>query len=100
MFKCLWEYHLKIHLEEVHLDSLNERVPSSIRGFWPRLIARALLADLGPVLVFAPQRKAAEKMARQIAGALPRCRMHLAEFRLVLGFQRNCPVVNRPEPLA
>jgi len=60
-----------VPLDEVHLDSLNERVPSAIRGFWPRLIARALMADFGPILVFAPQRKAAEKMARQLAGALP-----------------------------
>jgi len=63
--------HRPVPLEEIHLDSLNERVPSSIRGFWPRLIARALMADLGPILVFAPQRKAAEKIARHIAGALP-----------------------------
>jgi replicative superfamily II helicase len=60
-----------VPLEEIHLDSLNERVPASIRGFWPRLIARALMADFGPILVFTPQRKAAEKMARHIAGALP-----------------------------
>lgn len=60
-----------VPLDEVYLDSLNERVPSSVRGFWPRLIARALMADLGPILVFAPQRKAAEKLARHIAGALP-----------------------------
>lgn len=60
-----------VPLEEVYLDALHERVPSSVRGFWPRLIARALMADLGPILVFAPQRKAAELMARHIAGALP-----------------------------
>ncbi len=60
-----------VPLEEVYLDALHERVPSSVHGFWPRLLARALMADLGPILVFAPQRKAAEKMARHIAGALP-----------------------------
>jgi hypothetical protein len=57
--------------EEVFLDSLPERVPAGITGFWPRLVARALMADLGPILVFAPQRKAAEQLARQFAAAFP-----------------------------
>jgi hypothetical protein len=57
--------------EEVFLDALPGRVPNSITGFWPRLVARALMNDLGPVLVFAPQRKAAETLARQFAAAYP-----------------------------
>ncbi|MEZ5275732.1 MAG: DEAD/DEAH box helicase [Opitutaceae bacterium] len=60
-----------VPLDEVHLDSLHERVPDWVRGFWPRLIARGLMADLGPILVFAPQRKAAENLARHLAAALP-----------------------------
>ena len=40
-------------------------------GYWPRLLAKALLADLGPILVFAPRRAAAEELARDLAGALP-----------------------------
>ncbi len=60
-----------VPLEEVWLESLTDRVPAVVRGFWPRMVARALLANLGPVLVFAPQRKAAEQMARHLAAALP-----------------------------
>ncbi len=39
-------------------------------GYWPRLISRALLADLGPLLIFAPRRNAAEELAQSLAGAL------------------------------
>lgn len=60
-----------VPLEEVWLESLTDRVPEVVRGFWPRLVARALLANLGPILVFAPQRKAAEQMARHLGAALP-----------------------------
>lgn len=60
-----------VPLEEVWLESLTDRVPDVVRGFWPRMVARALLANLGPMLVFAPQRKAAEQMARHLAAALP-----------------------------
>lgn len=57
--------------EEVFLDSLTGRVSNKITGFWPRLLARALMADLGPILVFAPQRKPAEHLARMFAAAYP-----------------------------
>ena len=57
--------------EEVWLESMRERVPHAMHGFWPRLVARALLADYGPILVFSPQRKAAEQLARQLTAALP-----------------------------
>lgn len=60
-----------VPLEEIFLDQLNHRIPSALHGHWPRLIAKALLADLGPILVFAPRRKAAEELARQLAAALP-----------------------------
>ena len=46
------------------------RCPASLRGYWPRLISRALLADLGPLLIFAPRRNAAEDLAQSLAGAL------------------------------
>lgn len=42
-----------------------------IQGRWPRYIARALDAGLGPILIFAPRRKAAESLARSLAAALP-----------------------------
>jgi len=57
--------------EELHMEALPDRVPSRIRGFWPRLISRALAADLGPILVFAPQRVAAEELAQKLSTALP-----------------------------
>ncbi|MDR2981032.1 MAG: DEAD/DEAH box helicase [Puniceicoccales bacterium] len=60
-----------VPLEEVFLDQLNHRIPDGIRGHWPRLIAKALLAELGPILVFAPRRKAAEELARHLVAALP-----------------------------
>lgn len=60
-----------VPLEEVYIEALPDRAPASVRGFWPRIVARALLANLGPVLIFAPQRKAAERLARHLAAALP-----------------------------
>jgi hypothetical protein len=57
--------------EEIELEALSDRVPASVRGFWPRLIVRALMADLGPILVFAPRRHAAEELACKLAAALP-----------------------------
>lgn len=60
-----------VPLEEIWLEALPDRVPPVVRGFWPRHVARALLNQLGPILVFAPQRKAAEQLARHLAAALP-----------------------------
>ncbi len=57
--------------EEIELESLPDRVPAGVHGFWPRLIARALMAGLGPLLVFAPRRRAAEELAGKLASALP-----------------------------
>jgi len=63
--------HRPVPLEEVHANSLNFHVPSEIRGYWPRLVAKALADDLGPVLVFAPRRQAAESMAAELSRMLP-----------------------------
>lgn len=60
-----------VPLEEAHIDALSANPPKSVSGFWPRMLAKALMADLGPILVFAPQRKGAEKLAKQLAAALP-----------------------------
>ena len=57
--------------EEVHANNLNYNVPSEIRGYWPRLVAKALAEDLGPILIFAPRRQAAESMAADLARNLP-----------------------------
>jgi superfamily II DNA/RNA helicase len=61
-----------VPLTDVDLLALPEGGGSGrISGFWPRLIAKALHANLGPVLVFAPRRNAAEELAIALAGALP-----------------------------
>src|SRR5436190_6043642 len=60
-----------VPLEEVHANNLNYHVPSEIRAYWPRLVAKALAEDLGPILIFAPRRQAAEKMAADLARQLP-----------------------------
>jgi superfamily II DNA/RNA helicase len=60
-----------VPLEEVMLSDLPARAPASARGYWPKLIARALISDLGPILVFAPRRQGAEDLAISLASALP-----------------------------
>ncbi len=60
-----------VPLEEVHPNNLSYYVPGEIRGYWPRLVAKALAEDLGPLLVFAPRRQAAEAMAADLARQLP-----------------------------
>ena len=60
-----------VPLTEVDLEALPDRAPSNVRGWWPRLITNALRADLGPVLLFAPRRNAAEELAQSLATALP-----------------------------
>ncbi len=59
-----------VHLEEVMLSDIPVQAPSVVSGYWPRLISRALLADLGPLLIFAPRRNTAEELAKSLAGAL------------------------------
>jgi superfamily II DNA/RNA helicase len=65
------EHRRPVPLEEVALDALEGREPGGIKGHIARAVVRAVLADLGPVLVFAPRRRAAEQIAREIAQALP-----------------------------
>jgi hypothetical protein len=60
-----------VPLDEVHAHNLSYHVPSEIRGYWSRLVAKALAEDLGPILVFAPRRQAAESMANELARQLP-----------------------------
>jgi hypothetical protein len=60
-----------VPLEEVEIDSLARNVPDAITGYWTRRIAGALRDDLGPILVFAPHRKEAEKIARDVAARIP-----------------------------
>lgn len=74
-----------VPLEEVDLPSLNERSSGAPRSWWPRMIRNALAGDLGPVLLFAPRRKAAEQLAAEIAASLPPCApLSLGETQLQL----------------
>jgi superfamily II DNA/RNA helicase len=60
-----------VPLEEVHANNLSYHVPAEIRGYWPRLVVKSLAEDLGPILIFAPRRQAAEAMAADLARQLP-----------------------------
>jgi hypothetical protein len=63
--------HRPVPLEEVHPDQFNYHLPAEIRGYWPRFVAKALAEDLGPILLFAPRRQAAEAVAAEMARQLP-----------------------------
>ena len=67
----VWHDDRPVPLEEVYAGMLNYNVPSEIRGYWPRFAAKALAEGLGPMLVFAPRRRAAEALAADIARNLP-----------------------------
>jgi len=60
-----------VPLDEVFVQHLNWRLPSEIRGHWPRFCAKALAESLGPVLLFAPRRQQAESIAAEVARELP-----------------------------
>lgn len=60
-----------VPLEEVDLETLPNKTPANVRGRWLRLIGNALRAELGPILLFAPRRRATEELARDLASALP-----------------------------
>ncbi|MBI3882032.1 MAG: DEAD/DEAH box helicase, partial [Verrucomicrobia bacterium] len=60
-----------VPLEEVHANNLAFHVPSEVKNYWARFCAKALGADLGPVLLFAPRRRMTEDLAADIARHLP-----------------------------
>lgn len=60
-----------VPLDEVYANNLNFHVPNEIRGYWPRLVAKALADDLGPILIFSPRRQATETLAAELARMLP-----------------------------
>mgnify|MGYP002042950586 CR=1 FL=1 len=62
-----------VPLDEVFAETLLRRPfrGRKIRGHWPKLVAGALNANLGPLLIFAPRRAIAEDLARQLAVELP-----------------------------
>ncbi len=59
-----------VPLDEIPVETL-PRAPRQIKNFWAQVAARALLGNHGPLLIFVPHRKGAEKLARQISSALP-----------------------------
>ena len=61
--------HRPVPQEEVFAASLSYHLPSEIRNYWPRLTAKALAENLGPILVFAPRRQAAECPGRRTGPA-------------------------------
>ena len=63
--------HRPVPLEEVNANNLNYRVPSDVKGYWPKFVAKALAEDLGPILIFAPRRQATEALAAELARYLP-----------------------------
>jgi len=60
-----------VPLDEIEIDSMARNLPDSITGYWTRRLAGALRDDLGPILVFAPHRREAEKIARDVALRIP-----------------------------
>ena len=63
--------HRPVPLEEVFANQLSFHLPNEIRTYWPRLVAKALAEDLGPVLLFAPRRQATEALALELSRQLP-----------------------------
>ncbi|MGI8819410.1 MAG: DEAD/DEAH box helicase, partial [Chthoniobacterales bacterium] len=59
-----------VPLEEVDLRNLSDSSFVQSKNFWPRMLGRALRAELAPVLVFAPRRNASEEMAQAFASAV------------------------------
>ncbi|MFQ3577505.1 MAG: DEAD/DEAH box helicase [Verrucomicrobiia bacterium] len=60
-----------VPMDEVALESLPGRPPDAVKGYWQRHLALAIANGLAPILVFAPRRRAAEKLARDCAASLP-----------------------------
>ncbi len=60
-----------VPLEEIDIDDLARGLPRQIEAFWSRRVAAALRENLAPVLVFAPHRADAERLARELARELP-----------------------------
>ena len=67
------ELRRPVPLEEVFAETLLRKPfgGRKVRGHWPKLVAGVLRAGMGPILLFAPRRKAAEDLARQLAAELP-----------------------------
>lgn len=60
-----------VPLEEAPVETLPQRMARSFDHYWPKFAAAVMLADLAPLLIFAPRRKEAESIARRLANDLP-----------------------------
>ncbi len=60
-----------VPLDELPVAAFPHDAPKRIKNFWQRLALGALLSDAGPLLIFAPQRRAAERIAKKVAEVLP-----------------------------
>lgn len=63
--------HRPVPLDDLHVAGLPRQAPRRVDGFFPRMAAAACLSSLAPLLIFAPQRASAERIARQVAASLP-----------------------------
>ncbi|MFP6900114.1 MAG: DEAD/DEAH box helicase, partial [Opitutales bacterium] len=61
-----------VPLEEVFAEALPRNFADSVSGHWPKVVTRALRANMGPILLFAPKRLMAEDIAQQLAYELPK----------------------------
>jgi replicative superfamily II helicase len=52
------------------METLPQR-QRQFENYWPRFAAAVMIADLAPLLIFAPRRKEAESIARRLAADLP-----------------------------
>ncbi|MBK8093094.1 MAG: DEAD/DEAH box helicase [Verrucomicrobiaceae bacterium] len=59
-----------VPLEEAPMEALPQRT-RQFEHYWPRFAAAVMMADLAPLLIFAPRRKEAESIARRLAADLP-----------------------------
>ncbi len=76
-----------VPLDEQPVELLERQAQKSVGSFLARLAVAACLNDFAPLLIFAPHRQNAEKIARQIAAALPNDQPLIPPPDL----QRNCP---------
>lgn len=60
-----------VPLEEMPYEVLPGHMARRFDGWWAKLVAAVLLAELAPLLIFAPRRRDSEGIARSIANELP-----------------------------
>ena len=59
-----------VPLEDMPVEGLPQRT-KGIEAWWPRMATAVLMADLAPLLIFAPRRRDAESIANKLAAQLP-----------------------------